>query len=223
MSTSREKDGLTGKLELEVGSESRQLFAKLAARWREIAAAAAAILVLVALYGGYTAYQVHRLAQAEEALDKAVLENQGGERLTALQALEQRLPKALLPRFWLESAQAAQEQGDWAAALDSWKQLAESGLEHWKTPARLGLSAALLELNRPREALAELDSLRALAGDDLLITIIVQQAKAAEMAEDWERTLALYEELKAKDESGRSGYIDFKISKLRERLSAPQS
>ncbi len=223
MSTSQENDGLAEKLELGVGSESRQLFDKLAARWREIVAAAAGILVLVALYGGYNAYQARQLTQAEEALNKAVLENHGAERLALLQTLEQSLPKALLPRVRLETAQAAQEQGDWTKALDSWKRLAESGPEQWKTLARLGISAALLELNRPQEALAELDALRARAGDDLLITIMLQQAEAAEMAEDWERALALYEELKAKEGSAQPGYIDFKINELRDNLAARQS
>lgn len=223
MSTAQEKDRLADRMEMEVGSESRQLFEKLAAQWRIVAAAVAGVLLLAAAYGGYGAYQERRLARAEAALSEALLASQGAERIAALDNLRGDLPASLLPRFWLESARAAQEQGDWTKALEFWKKLADDGPEQWKVLGRLGASSALLELNRPDDASAELERLRAEVGAELLLTVMLQQAEAAEMAENWERAAALYEELKAKDETSRSGYLDFKINELRDRLAAQQS
>lgn len=223
MSTPQEKNPLADRFEGEIGSESRQLYEKLMDHWQVIAASAVAVLLLTAGYGGYSAYQERRMTQAQEALTQAVLEFQGAQRVAALEELQGDLPKAMLPRFWLESAKAAAQQEDWDKALQFWKMLSEGGSDTWALLARMGQSTALLHLGRPQEALAELDRLHAQAPESMRPVVLQQVAEAAEMAENWERAVAAYEELRSMEDLPQPGFLDFKLNEIRQRLAADVS
>lgn len=223
MPTTQEKNPLAERIEVEVGSESRRLFEKITEQWRLIAGLAGMVLVLAAAYGGYGAYQERRLTRAEQELSRIVLETSGTERLAALTDLQGTLPKALLPRYWLESAKAAQGQENWDKALEFWKKLAEGGPDHWALLGRLGHSSTLLRLGRPLEAAEELERLRAQAPESMLPVALLQLAEAAEAAEDWERALTAYERLKALDGAGQPGFLEFKTAEIRQRLGGDGS
>ena len=219
MSSAREKETLTDRIEVEIGSESRQLYQKILEQWKLLAAAAAVVIVFAAAYGGYGAYQDRRLAKAELELDRAVLENSGVGLLAALEQLQGSLPKAMLPRYWLESARAAQDLGEWDKALGFWTMLAEKGPDHWSLLGGLGRNTALMRLGRPAEALTGLESLRAKAPEDMMPTLLLQLAEASEMAGEWARALAVYEELQARGDSSQPGFLEFKTSGLRQKLA----
>jgi hypothetical protein len=210
-------------IETEIGAESRQLFEKIMEQWRTIAAIAGAIVVTVAAYSGYGAYQEHRLTKAEHALEQAMLENQGTQRLAALEGLRDALPNSLLPRYWLEMAKAAQEQQDWTRALEFWSRLAQDGPENWSVLARLGQAASMLRLGQAREALDVLELLSVQAPESMHSVVRLQLAEAAEQAEDWERALAAYEQLKTSEDSPQAGFLEYKTSQIRERLEAGNS
>lgn len=218
MSTMQEKNPPAEKTAVRGGLRLSLLFEKIVEQWRLIAGIIGMILVLAAAYGGYSAYQEHRLTQAKEELSRIVLEAPGPERLAALAALQGTLPEALLPRYWLESAKAAQEQENWDKALEFWKKLADGGPEHWALLGQLGHGSTLLRLGKPQEALEELERLQGRAPADLLPTVLLQLAKAAEMAKDWERALSVYEQLKAMGGVAQSGFLDFKKAEIRQRL-----
>lgn len=223
MATRDETKAFAERIETEIGSESRQFFHKIMDQWRVIAAFAVAIVVFAAAYGGFGVYQERRLTQAEQALDQAVLGHQGAQRLAALKELQSALPKPLLPRYWLEMAKAAQEQEDWSSALEFWTKLAQGGPDHWSVLGRMGQASAMLRLGQTREALEELERLRGQAPESLLPVVLIQLAEAAEFAEEWERALAVYEELKAREDASRNGFLDFKMLRIRQQLLAQRS
>jgi len=223
MTTTQEKNPLAERIAVEVGSESRRLFEKIAEQWRLIAGLVGIFLVLAAAYGGYGAYQERRLTLAEQELSRVVLETQGPERLFALEGLQGALPKALLPRYWLESAKAAQEQENWGKALEFWKKLADGGPDHWALLGQLGQGSTLLRLGKPREAVEELERLRARAPESMLPVVLLQLAEAAETAEDWERALTAYERLGAMDKAAHPGFLEFKTAEIRQRLEGDGS
>lgn len=223
MATREEPKAFAERIEAGIGSESRQFYQKIVDQWRVIAAFAAAVVVFAAAYGGYGAYQERRMTRAGQALDQAVLGLQGAKRLAALEELQGALPKPLLPRYWLEMAKAAQEQEDWSSALEFWTKLAQGGPDHWSVLGSLGQASAMLRLGQTREALEELERLRGQAPEHLLPVILIQLAEAAELAEDWERALAAYEELKAREDASQHGFLDFKMSRIRQQLLAQRS
>lgn len=223
MSTTQEKTPLAERIKVEVGSESRRLFEKIMEQWRLIAGIAGIFIVLAAAYGGYSAYQKRKLTRAEQELSRIVLETSGPERLAALINLQGALPEALLPRYWLESAKAAQEQENLAKAMEFWKKLAEGGPDHWALLGQLGYGATLLRLGRPQEAVEELERLRARAPESMLPVVLLQLAEAAETAEDWERALAAYEQLKAMDGADQPGFLNFKAAEIRQHLEGDGS
>ncbi len=218
MSARETQNDQVKRIETEIGAESRQLFEKIMEQWRTIAAIAGAIVVMVAAYSGYGAYQEHRLTKAEHALEQAMLENQGTQRLAALEGLRDALPSSLLPRYWLEMAKAAQEQQDWTRALEFWARLAQEGPDNWSVLARLGQAASMLRLGQAREALDVLELLSVQAPESMHSVVLLQLAEAAEQAEDWERALAAYEQLKTSEDSPQAGFVEYKTSRIRERL-----
>lgn len=218
MPETHEKNPLTNMLEVEVGSESRHLFHKLTDYWQIIVVALSAILLLAASYGGYRAYHDRKLTRAENELSQAVLENRNAQLVAVLDSMQTSMPKALLPRYWLESAKAAQDLEDWARALDFWKKLADNGSDNWRLLGALGHSATLLHLDKPQEALAELEILRGQTPESLMPTVLQRLGEAAEMTGDWERALSAYEELKVRQGGSQPGFLDFKMNEVRERM-----
>lgn len=220
MSSEQQKNPLSQQIAVEVGTESRQLYQKMMEYRQVIIVLLLVILVLAASYAGYNAYREHRLDRAEAMLDKTVLEYQGAQRMAALESLQDSMPRAILPRYWLESVKAAQELEDWDKALEYWKQLAQGGPDNWKTLGSLGQGVTLLRLGKPQEALAELERLQGGVPAQMQPVVMLQLAEAAEMAGDLERALSAYEELKARGEADRDDYLDFKIAAIRSRLKA---
>lgn len=208
------------QLESEVGTQSHPLYDKLVKYWPYIAGIVALIVVSAAGYGGYGAYQERRLASGEQALDQAVQAGSAEQRLTNLESVRTSLPKPLMPRYHLETAQAAQDMEDWSRALASWEKLSGSGLPAWEPVSSLGQATALLHLNRAEEALALLEALRGDAVEEYQPLVLTRLAVAAEAAGEWERALAAYEELKSLENSQQGEFLDFKASQLREQLAA---
>ncbi|HDQ39546.1 MAG TPA: hypothetical protein ENN39_00715 [Desulfonatronum sp.] len=223
MSTKEAQKALVERIEDEIGSESRQLYQKFMEQWRLIAVFAAAIVVFAAVYAGYGAYQDHRLIKAEQALERAIFENQGAQRLAALAELQGALPASLLPRYRLETAKAAHELQDWSQVLESWARLAQEGPDNWSVLGRLGKSTTMLRLGQVREALEELERLRGQAPESMHSVILLQLAEAAELAGAWEKALAVYEELKTRGDPSQAGFLDFKATQAQEQLGTNRS
>ena len=218
-----EEKGFGDRFEAEIGTQSRAFFDKLVEHWQKLAAAAAVFVLLVAGYAGFNAYQERQLANNEQALSQALLENQGAERLEALMRLRGEMVKPLLPRHHLEAAKAAQDIGDWATALEYWKLLVEVGPDNWKALARVGRATALLHLGQAAEAVTELTTLRAGASEEFLPLVLLQLAEAAEADGNWELALRTFEELQAREDGQQSDYLAFKASQIRQRMAGESS
>lgn len=211
------------QFESEIGAQSRRLFDKIMDYWRVIAASVAVFILLVSAFAGYNSYQEHRLTKSEQALDQALLENQGLQKLAALQEIEDQMAKPFLPRHHLETAMAAQNVQDWTIALAYWNKLANIAPENWNTTARLGKATALLRLDQTDQAVAELESLRASASEEYMPLVLMQLATAAEAAGNWDKALNAYEELKELGAGQQVGFLDFKMTQVRQKLADPSS
>ncbi len=214
-----EEKGFGDRFEAEIGTQSRAFFDKLMEHWPKLAAAVGVFVVLIAGYAGFNAYQDRQLANSEQALSQALLENQGAERLEALMRLRGEMVKPLLPRHHLEAAKAAQDVEDWATALEYWKLVVEVGPDNWKALARMGQATALLHLGQTDEAVAELTSVRAGASEEFLPLVLLQLAEAAEADGNWELALRTFEELQAREDGQQSDYLAFKASQIRQRMA----
>lgn len=215
--------GFGERFEAEIGTQSRAFFDKLMEHWPKLAAAAGVFVVLVAGYAGFNAYTDRQRANSEQALNQALLENQGPERLDALMRLRGEMARPLLPRHHLEAAKAAQDVGDWATALEYWKLLVELETDTWTSLARMGQAAALLHLGQTEEAVTELTTLRTGASGEFLPIVLLQLAEAAEAAGDWDLALRTFEELQAREDGRQSDYLAFKASRIRQRMAEESS
>ncbi len=218
-----EEKGFGDRFEAEIGTQSRAFFDKLMEHWPKLAAAVGVFVVLVAGYAGFNAYQDRQLANSEQALSQALLENQGAERLEALMRLRGEMAKPLLPRYHLESAKAAQDVEDWATALEYWKLVVKVGPDNWKALARMGQATALLHLGQADEAVTELTALRTGTSEEFLPIVLLQLAEAAEAAGNWELALRTFEELQAREDGRQSDYLAFKASQIRQRMAGESS
>ena len=215
--------GLGERFESEIGAQSRALFEKITEHWQKLVAAAIVFVVLVTGYAGYNAYQDRRLSVSEQALNQVLLEKRGPDRLKALLLLRGEMPGPLLTRHHLETAQAAQDVGDWATALEYWKLLAAVAPENWKTVARMGQATAMLHLGEADRAVAELTSLRIGVSEEFRPLVLRQLAEAAEAGASWELALQTYEELKSLSGAQESEFFEFRMSRIRKQLDAESS
>ncbi|WP_045218764.1 hypothetical protein [Desulfonatronum thioautotrophicum] len=215
--------GFGERFEAEVGAQSRALYEKIVDHWPKFAAAAVAIILLGTGYAGYNAFQERQLANSEQALSLALLEHQGEERLAALMRLQGEIAKPLLPRHHLEAAQAAQNVGDWATALEFWNLLAGIAPDNWRIVVGMGRASALLHLGQAGEATAKLSTLRREASEEFMPLVLLQLAESAEADGNWELALQTYEELVTREEGGQSDFLAFKKKQIRQRMAGEAS
>ena len=188
---------------------------------KQITISVLAVVVIILLAVGYQWYQ-NRQASAQSAQLGNILATQSGaERITALEEFLQKTPDKLKPTVYFEIAFTAAGMNDYAKAAADWK--AGGALLPSNDPmtavAGLGEASALNKGGKAVEGVAVLENLLSKVNADQNLTSFIKMelAALAETAGQWEKSIAIYEEIAASQEGEGKNFFSFRAKELRAR------
>lgn len=183
-------------LQAEVSAESAPLLQFIVQNGRYIAGGVALFLVVLACVGLWRWHAAGVAREANEELARALLIQDGEERLKALGTLADRTPEDHRFSVLTALARAAAEQGNHAAAADAYGRAADvAGKTPAGTAATLARAAMLLRAGRAADALPALQALDAGLPETLRQSLLPFLADAARQAGRKDLAAELYRRL----------------------------
>lgn len=196
---------LLGEIQSEVSGEAAPLLTFVVSNIKFIVGG---VVLLVAATLGYGVWQWQEnttTRDAQIALGRILVQENGEARLKALQTFAATAPADVRSAVQLELAASAVGIGNVAEAAKAYGELAKQN-----PGSALGMIAVfnqadlLLREGKPKEALAALESIMAAAPEALRGLVRQQMAATAEQAGESAKAMALYEELIAPTVGGAS-------------------
>lgn len=200
-------------IEQEMDSDIHPLLKKILDNIKSIGLVIGGIILVVAVYSGYSAYTDSRQAEATEKFGEIMLQPDPKERISHLEAFAANAPSDMLIAVHLELAKTLMETGAFDRAAQSWETVAATD-ERARVFAGLGKAKSLMMRQEYSQAMDVLHSIKALAGEGLSPLISSTLAFAAEKAGQKDVAVAEYEAMKAADPS-ISPYAEYKIAQLK--------
>ena len=212
--------GLGAELGQSLGLDQEQLHPALqflVDNIKLVAAGVVALLVLVAAFSGFDAWQASKLRDAQNEL--ATLSVTDAEDPAALAAFAGDAPDALRLSALFVLAEAAQADGDHALAAETWARIQAEGGQTLTHVAALGRAEALMAEGRAVEALTLLTQAQQNAGEGYNTLIVRAKARAAELAGDTSAAVAAYEELLTLPGTTDEAFVTHKLAQLKASTS----
>lgn len=216
--------GLIGEIQSEVALEATPLLSFVLRNIRMIVSCVVALVVIIVAAGTWHWYTAQTKQDAQIALGRILVGQEGAERVKALEAFLPQAPDSIRLGVQLEIAVTALSVNDLARAASAY------GNIHAEDPkGAIGLMAAinqadvLLRAEKPKEALAVLDALEKTVPENLRPSVHEAQAACAEQSGDLARALAGYEAIVSAPGGDQMGYYQAKIAELKARLSTKQN
>ena len=182
-------------LRADVGTEATPVFQWILDHARAIAGVVVAVIIIVAILGGWKGYSGKQLAQARFDMGLAVVTKKGEDRLKALETLRTSAPSEMGGALLVESALTAEEMDDDSRAAALWENAAENMTGPLSSVARLAAAGSLLSADKGGDAVSMLERLATTVEKPLVPLVRLQFAAAAEKAGDFERAATAYEQL----------------------------
>ncbi|WP_051261539.1 tetratricopeptide repeat protein [Desulfovibrio inopinatus] len=207
----------------ETHEELHPLLTALGRNWKQLAFG---ITLLLAVVIGRSIYLNHVdsvATQANQDLQTILTDKSGSDLITALNDFAKTAPDSVKPSIYLETAKAAQDSGDFAAAQAAWKNLASVADSDIKPLALLGEADAMAHQKQFSEAVTVLEALQKSAPKAMEPVVASRLATVAEQAGNYEMALASYEKMKTIANMPLMEFIDFKIEQLKSRTETPDN
>lgn len=219
MANSAEKKGLLDAIKSDASPEAASAISFLHKHAKLIASLVLAVVLIALLALGYQWYHSRQLSARSSELGGILIKQEGAERIAALEAFLQKTPSEFKPAVYFEIAFTATRMKDYAKAAEAWKAAGELLAPNAPMLAStgLGLASALDKSGQPAEGVKVLEDLltKVNAEQHVVDFIKMELAALAESAGQWDRSIALYEEL-AKNQTGEGkNFFAFRAAELR--------
>lgn len=221
-----ESKNVFGRIEEEMNEEIHPLFRKLRDNLREIGIVLGAIILVAAFITGYKYYQQHTIKSTQQEFEKILTSTQGKDRIQKLEDLLSTAPSALKQSILMEICKRSMNQKMYSKASGYWTQLAETTTDsNIEVIAKLGRANSLRLQDKNQEAMQVLQDLSGNAPQAFQKSINFELAVVAEKEKDWQKALSAYQSLLSDSgfEGKRQQYIQYKISKLKQKLNSKKS
>jgi predicted negative regulator of RcsB-dependent stress response len=156
----------------------------------------AAVIVIAALFSGYSYYKTQTLRNAKQRVDQIMSENSGQERIQALEAFVPQAPKTMQTALHLQLAKLCMQEEEFTQGAAHWEYIEKNSSDQdLQTVAALGQAAAFAAMDRTQEALKLLQATLEKAPKRYSRTLTMKLATVAEKAGQWEQALNAYQTL----------------------------
>ncbi len=218
-----EKGGSTGlfdELQHEVSQEAQPMLTFIIKNYKQILMAVGALVVVIAAYGIYDYSAKSSLQAARAELGDIIVNKDGAERLTALEAFVAKAPEEVRSAALFEMVRLQSEAGDADKVLAAWERLSGVLTGDMALVARLGKAQALATAGKAEDALAVMEGVESSAPESFKTYATLQLALVAEQAGKLDRALAAYEGLLAESANADKEHFSRKITALKARIAA---
>ncbi|UZP68055.1 tetratricopeptide repeat protein [Desulfovibrio mangrovi] len=212
--------GIVGELQHGISEEAQPLLKFLVNNFRAILIGLGAILVVIGGYGIYDYSTKKALASARMELGDILINKDGADQVSTLEAFIAKAPEKLRPAALFELARLSLEKKDYDKAAGAWASLAGMTDGEMGFVARLGKAQALAASGKMEEAFSELETAESVAPDAFKNITKLQFAVVAEQAGKLDRALAAYEALQGEGNNTDKELFAHKISQLKARLGS---
>ncbi|MFP4257629.1 MAG: tetratricopeptide repeat protein [Desulfovermiculus sp.] len=186
----------------------------------------AAIIVIAALFSGYSYYKDRTLRNAQQSVDRIMTEEQGKARIEALQEILSQAPKEMQTGLRLQLARLCMQEELFTQAASHWEHIRKDSTDQdLQIIAVLGQASALAGQDKNSQALDLLQDNASQASKHYLHSINLQIATIAEKAENWETALAAYQKVAEMGDltSQRDEFIEHKIRLMQDKVDSHDS
>lgn len=214
-----EKKGLLDAIKSDASPEGASAIGFLHKHFKLIIAAVLVVALVIVAALGYQWYHNRQLSVRSAELGAILVKQDGSARIVALEEFLQKTPAEFKPAVYFEIAFTATNMNDYIKAAEAWK--AGGDLLAPNDPmlavAWLGLASALDKSGKPAEGVKVLEDLlnKLTAEQPVTDFIKMQLASLAESAGQWDKSIAIYEEI-AKGQTGEGkNFFTFRAEEIK--------
>ena len=215
------KKGFMDAIKSDISAEAVPALGFLHKHAKAITISVLAVVLIILAAFGYQGYENSRLNAQSTQLGVILATKEGAARLTALEEFLQNTPDKFKPAVYFEIAFTATVMKDYARAAEAWK--AGGDLLPSNDPmlavAGLGLASSLDKSGKPAEGVAVLEDLLSKINADQNLTTFIKMelAALAEAAGQWDKSIAVYEEIAAGEQGEGKNFFTFRAKEIRAR------
>lgn len=195
---------IVDSLQSEVAPEASPLLTFLFNHARHIALLLVLFILCIGGYWIYLSKAEQRQQEESLALGKIIVIADTAQRYAALQDFLKSAPESVRREALYASMDAANQLHDLPKLHDAWKAI-EAADSSMKVSARLGMSGALAEQGKYKEALAPLEEIAPTLEGQNVILVNTRIAAFAELAGDYSRAIAACDAMIASPNVGEDG------------------
>jgi len=186
----------------------------------------AVIIVVAAVFSGYTYYKTQTLRNAKQQVDQIMSENSGQERIEALESFVPQAPKTMQTALHLQLAKLCMQEEDFERAASHWEYIEKNAADQdLQTIAALGRATAFAAMKKTQEALKLLQKTVENAPKRYHRTLNMKLATIAENAGQWKLALSAYQNLTDMTAltAQRDEFIQHKIQTIQDKIQTSDS
>lgn len=186
----------------------------------------AAIIVIAALFSGYSYYKDRTLRNAQQSVDQIMTEEQGQARIESLAEFLPQVPKEMKTGLRLQLARLCMQEELFDRAVSHWQHIRKDSTDQdLQIIAVLGQASALAAQDKNSQALDLLQDNASQAPERYQRNVNLKMATIAEKAENWEMALAAYQKVAEMADltSQRDEFIEHKITLMKDKVNSHES
>jgi tetratricopeptide (TPR) repeat protein len=206
------------EIEQEADQNLHPILQKILDNLKPIGIGIGALILVVGAYSGYTTYAKVQVKKLNDELGTILIQEDPAKRITSLNQFLADHPSKMPVGTLLEVAASAMTSNNYPEAASAWSKVADASRGEIRILALLGQARALSLDEKYRESLSVLESIDTTDAKDLATPVARQVAFAAEQAQDWQKALTAYEELKSMGAVTNTAFLDMKIADIKAKM-----
>lgn len=185
----------------------------------------AVVIVVAAVFSGYTYYKTQTLRNAKQQVDHIMSENSGQERIDALESFVDQAPKTMHTALHLQLAKLCMQEEDFNRAAAHWEYIEKNADKDLQTLAALGRATAFAAVKKTQQALELLQKTVENAPKRYNRTLNMKLATIAENAGQWKLALNAYQNLTELEAltARQDEFVQHKIQTIQDKIQTSDS
>lgn len=176
------------------------------------------IVLSVASYSGFKYYQTNKAQKLQTKLESIIAQGNATAQVAQLEQFIASGAGNLKTQAMLSLAGQQMNLKDYEKAAQTWSELITSKNREVTIIASIGQAKSLILAGKPAQAIPVLEKIRETAGDTYKMSIMSDIALAAESAQNWEKALEVYQEIKDSEMGVDPSFVEYKLSELRSKI-----
>ncbi len=214
----RDKKGVLDRIMSEADDSAHPFLQKIQDNLRTIVLVVGTIIFVAAAYSINSFWQERKVSQANSRLEAIMTKDDPRERVAGLEDFLNSAPERLKGAMLLEIARSSMNLQEYERAAASFSELARLDRD-MRPVAILGRAKAFELMGEHYRALSELKDNSEQIPQEFRIQYYTLLAFNAERARDYSAAMEAYQSLKNLARGEDTGFIEFKINQLQQKIS----